>query len=280
MKVSPLLPVLVVVFASCSSAGDPDDNPPAGATVDSAACLHPNTTVAALVPPAGGIPPAADTKVTVRGVVATSAKFLVRSIPGNGCVYGFWASDGATAQPSTAILVTGRGNDAPNATTPCPVTGGGGHIPDDLAAGDLVDISAEYIGYRAPTTRCSRAVPQLEDLCAVDRRARGVAVTALANLDVGDLGDDAADPSPDEAVLVTTQPATVTDPDPSHDGSAFTVMGAHGALRVSTLLLARGPAWHGPAAAARFTSLTGIVYFDNCHWQLVPRAPADLVAGP
>ena len=118
-----------------------------------------------------------DIKVTIKGAVAMSHKWLV-SGPGSAgsCLYGVFVSAPGltTTAPNTGILVVSYGNEPvtnDEGDTFCAKVDGteesGGNIPDDVKPGDVLDIpNAETTSF-APSTvaPCPTAPPSSSSSC-------------------------------------------------------------------------------------------------------------------
>jgi hypothetical protein len=92
---------------------------------------------------------ALNTKIVLKGVVATSQKFLVSQSKTSGaCIWGVFVSapglDAVTEY--SGIEVTAKGQpavtDGSGNLGPCPTGADGGPIPDDIQPGDQIDLTA------------------------------------------------------------------------------------------------------------------------------------------
>jgi hypothetical protein len=224
---------------------------------------------------------AAGTLVTVRGVVATSPKFLASQGSKGACSWGLFISEPiAQAVPYSGALVLTSGAravaTAAGAFGPCPA--GTDFIPSDTAAGDVFDVTATVISYvRADcaTTTTPPPVPELRlsNACAVTRTARGGKVPAPAALAaVSDLTNTASDAIHRKWTGVLVELDGVTGVDVNAQGP----VGATGSIQLTNGVRVRDRIYQGRQTALFHPAITwsrivGLSHLDVCAWSVEPR---------
>jgi hypothetical protein len=234
---------------------------------------------------------AAGSDVSLSGVTATSQKFLVFRSSAGACLWGMFVSaDVAVAAPGSGLMIVSYGEQAAAADgglEPC--APGGDAIPDDIGAGDVLEVSGKVSTFSstscartpAPQTqlRASRACPLKRigkrtppepaalGLSAADRIAEGIErelLGAWGNLLVRLSG-------------VSGRPA-----------DAGTIVGRYGVIRLNETALEvhdelyfNDLAGSGPGGSGKqpvfgtnteFLRIDGILHLDFCRWSLHPRS--------
>jgi hypothetical protein len=242
------------------------------------------------------------TQVQLKGLVATSIKFLVSHSKTSGsCLWGvFLSSPGlTTATPHNAILAVDDGTNAVAAdggTAYCPTTQAGqpaGDLfPDDTAPGDVFDITGLAGSYVPSACGAPDAAPpdnsnvgqyQLSKLAVVTRTSRGAPVPAPYVMSASDAtslaaGEDSTFLGSWGGALVTVQNVTAVE----QAGSLFDSYGhllLNDGLQIGDKMYyvgyvkATDICYAGPyfATTPTFQSVTGFVYLDYCTWGLDPR---------
>jgi hypothetical protein len=244
--------------------------------------------------------------VTVQGAVVMSKKFLVSKSKSTGsCLWGvFLSAPGITETAAySGILALGYGTPASVAdggtTAYCPVyqagMPAGDAFPDDIAPGDIVDVTGEtdayiYAGCTAPDAGVGySSVPsiQLNKVTAVTRHTEKATPPTAHALSASDVSALAAGSDPDwlnqwgsvrvtlDNVTAESQGGLLTD----NYGHMLLQAGQNG-IQVgdsiyyvgylkSTDACSSGPTFPTPPPI-NFTSITGFVYLDYCNWGLEP----------
>ncbi|AKT41939.1 hypothetical protein [Chondromyces crocatus] len=112
----------------------------------------------------GAIPSGA--KVTVRGAVAMSSKYLVSRGSSGSCLWGVYLSAPGLTEvaPHTGIIALSYGTNATtgsNGQLYCPILGqvpAGDSFPDDVAPGDVLDVVGEASSFLL--NQCSQQAPE------------------------------------------------------------------------------------------------------------------------
>jgi len=184
--------------------------------------------------------PAPDTVVTLEGVIVTA---IDRNTQGNG---NFFVQDPAGGEYS-GIYVFNSGGDTVNVA--------------DLAVGDIVTLSGEYVEFNS-----------LSEIQVATLQVTGQgAVPAPVVVAAGDVGTGGAQAEAYEGVLVRVQNVAVTNlnPDAPQTFGEFEVAGA---LRVDDDLYK-----HTPTDGETFASITGPLHFSFGNFKLLPRSAEDVV---
>jgi hypothetical protein len=223
--------------------------------------------------------------VAVKGLVASSQKFLVSEAKSGSCLWGaFAAAEGEQGVGSGLFLVS---VGAPHADGEACVAGSDG-LPDDWALGERVEVEGKLDEY-APASCAGTAPAQqlmIDAACPLRRLGSGAAPepavidTALANRLA--LGKDQQLLRDWGGALVRLEGVTaVQDTD---DGDAVFPFGVvrleQTSLEVHSRLYYFDLSEGGPRASVKaphyayptaFGGISGIVFLDYCSWVLAPR---------
>jgi hypothetical protein len=249
--------------------------------------------------------------VTVQGAVVMSNKFLVSKSKATGsCLWGVFLSAPSitTTGPHTGVIALSYGTPASVAdggtTAYCPVyqagMPAGDSFPDDIAPGDVVDVTGVSDAYiysgctAADAAAGSSMVPsvQLNKVSTVNRTGK-TTVPTPAKLTQSDMVSLSAGSDPDwlnkwgsvrvelDNVTVEAQAGGALTDNYGHmiiDSSKFG--GGSNGIQVGDsvyyvgYLKASDPCYSGPlyptAPPIDFTSITGFVYLDFCSWGIEP----------
>jgi hypothetical protein len=222
------------------------------------------------------------------GVIATSPKFLVSKAKSGTCLYGVFVADAnATFLPYSGILVVSRGNNAsPFETGTGTFCTNGDLIPNDVKAGDVLDLKGTYDMFGPSSATCGGATPpvppptpakgaQLTQLCAYSKTGDGTVPTPATVLPDDIKGVDATAKWAGGLVKVTgvkTKTAV--------DGFGNFTLDPSG-LQVGDKIYYRGAATSPVVpAGTSLTEIVGMSYLDFCTWSLEPRSVCDIKPPP
>jgi hypothetical protein len=235
---------------------------------------------------------AAKTYVELKGVVATTQKFLVSSSKTTGsCLWGIFVSapNLATTAPNTGVMVISYGDSlkTTDAGTVGTCKSGTDAIPDDVKPGDVLDFVGETDPY-APSA-CAGTAPQMQLLVPqyCDLKKTGTAATpapAMITPAVADkvaAGIDTATINEWAGAFVRMQNLDAVQPDGGNVVQKYgviqfsqTKLEAHDKLFYYDLTgggpKAQGKGWTY-SGAVHFNRVDGVVYLDYCTWSLDPR---------
>jgi len=246
------------------------------------------------------------TPVTVKGVVATSKKFLVsQSSTSGSCLYGVFVSAPVPeSAPYQGVLVVAYGNDAvipPGGTKAyCGKISGrfpddplpGDTIPDDTVPGDILDITgtaSEYIPSTCGTMPTDSKTPQkqLAFACAVTKTGTQAPIKPHVFTDPVEIAKFADQANADfhtqwggsPVSLASVKPVLVADP---NGGMGMVVVGKYGEIKLegSNLLVGdkiyyrgyeKDKCFLGPVftdTTVTWNHLDGLHYLNFCTWGL------------
>lgn len=230
-----------------------------------------------------------DAPVSVGELTATSQKFLLSEAKSGSCLWGAFVADPQRSGAGSGLLLVSFG--APHAEGEACQSGSDG-LPDDLAAGDRLDVQG-FVEEYVPAA-CPEVAPALElrvdAACPVKRIGRGEPPTPLV-VDLA-LADRWAEAREGPLLLawggaLVQLPAVSARKDPEDLDAVF----PFGVIELEqTALTVRsrvhyfdlsqgGPRDPGKAPAlaypARFESVTGVVFLDYCSWGLALRDPCE-----
>lgn len=242
--------------------------------------------------PASGKTAAAGDGIHVN-VVATSGKFIVsKSKTSLKCLYGVFAADpNATFVPYSGILVVSQGNNGVIGDSGSVVCSDGDLIPNDVKAGDLLDVTGSYDIFGPSATTCGKATPplpppnpakapQLAQVCTLTRTTGGT-VPAPLDVNPSDLVDGSTTVLKYSAGLVRVKSVTATTATAPGDSSFGAFKVDPGGLNVTDTIYYRGSATAPVVSVGdKFTSIVGESYLDFCTWSLAPTSRCDITPTP
>jgi len=216
--------------------------------------------------------------VSLRGVVATSPKFLASKGSAGACLWAVFVSDPvAQAAPYSGAIVVNSGAravaDASGAFGACPA--GTDLIPTDTAPGDTFDLTASVITYvrsDCATTTSPPPAPEvrLNNACSIRRIARGGAVPAPATVaDLAESTNSASEAIHRKWTGVLIRLTNVT---------SQTAVGQTGSIQLTNGVRIRDRIYQATKTAVFpagtvWTSIVGIGHLDVCTWAVEPRDP-------
>jgi hypothetical protein len=223
--------------------------------------------------------------VAVKGLVASSQKFLVSEAKSGSCLWGaFAAAEGEQGAGSGLFLVS---FGAPHAEGESCMAGADG-LPDDLQPGERVEVEGKLDEYAPASCAGTAAAQQLmiDAACPLRRLGRGAAPEAVV-IDSAlasrlALGKDQQLLRDWSGALVRLEGVeAVQDAD---DGDAVFPFGVvrleQTSLEVHSRLYYFDLSDGGPRASGKaprydyptaFGAISGIVFLDYCSWVLAPR---------
>jgi len=233
---------------------------------------------------------AAGSDVNLSGVTATSQKFLVFRSSGGACLWGMFVSaDVAIAAPGSGLMIVSYGEEAAAADggfEPC--APGGDAIPDDVSAGDVLEVSGKVSSFSS--TSCARA-PAPEMQLRASRACPLKRIGTRTPPEPAELGLSAADRIAEGTerellgawgnLLVRLRGVS------GRPADAGTIVGRYGVVRLNETALevhdelyfndlgGSGPGGSGKQPVfgtnTTFSRIDGILHLDFCRWSLHPR---------
>lgn len=231
-------------------------------------------------------------RVVLRGLLASSQKFLLSEAKSGSCLWAAFAAAPARVGAGSGLLLVSYG-DRHAAEQPC--ASGTDGLPDDLAVGDVLDVPGVVTAF-APAA-CAETAPavqlRVDATCPLVRTGRAEPPEpALIDLALAERLAEGRD----RALLRAWGSALVTLRDVSaerdpEDGDAVFPFGVVKLAQTSLPLSSRVHYFDlsagGPRAASKaprypypshFDDVSGVLLLDYCSWSLAPRGP--LTAGP
>lgn len=219
-------------------------------------------------------------RVTLTGIVATSAKFLASRGSTGDCQWGLFVSDPVTqAIPYSGALILATGKpavvDARGGFGPCPVGTDG--IAVDAVPGDVFSVNATVRTYVKASCATTATTPpasetRLTDACDVQRTATGHAVPSPATVPpLSELTNGATEAVHKKWTGVLVKLSNVT---------AMGGVSTSGAIQLTNGLRIRDRIYQGNKSAAfasgtTWSSIVGVSHLDVCTWSLEPRDPCS-----
>ncbi|HYQ15430.1 MAG TPA: hypothetical protein VEQ58_06730 [Polyangiaceae bacterium] len=223
--------------------------------------------------------------LSLTGLVASSQKFLVSEARSGSCLWGAFAAGVGKSGAGSGLFLVSFG--APHADGEACAAGADG-LPDDLRAGDALDVEGTLDSYVPAACDGVAPAPQLriDAACPVRRGAptlapepsvidSALAARLAAGKDAQLLRDWSG------ALVALEAVSAVEDPD---DGDAVFPFGviqlAQTPLEVHSKLYYFDLSEGGPRAAVKtlrldypwsFQRIVGLVFLDYCSWSLAPR---------